>query len=93
MSLKIDATDPNNLSNKVLDERTSRMRMYSDAVRMGCGEEMKALFKKYDGLLSRCTNDKERSDIAHLGIMEIYMLLGGGGELYVNNKLVYKESK
>ena len=35
-------------------------------------------------------HDKERADISKLGVVEVYRLLGGGGELYVNGELVIK---
>lgn len=91
MSYKIDGTDPNNLNNKVLSEKETRLKLYSHAAQLGCGQEMKDLFKKYDQLLRNCTNDQERKDIGKMGIFEMYSLLGRGGELYVDGKLVYKE--
>jgi hypothetical protein len=91
MSYKIDATDPNNISNKVLPEAETRKRLLKHARLVGCEGDMKLLFQKYDRLLKNCTNDKERADIAKLGVYEMYKLLGGGGELYVDGELVAKE--
>ena len=91
MSDKIDMTDPNNLSNKVLEERETRKRLLSHARRVGCEKDMLILFAKADNLLKNCTNEKERLDIAKLFVVETYRLLGGGGELYVNNQLVCKD--
>lgn len=87
----IDATDPNNLSNKVLEERETRKRLLNHARLIGCERDMLLLFAKYDKLMRNCTNDKERADIAKLGAVETYQLLGGGGELYVDGQLVCKE--
>ncbi len=53
---------------------------------------MMLLFAKYDKLLRNCTNDKEREDISKLGAYEVYRLLGGGGELYINGQLVAKDN-
>lgn len=89
--IKIDATDPNNLSDKVLDEREYRKRLLGMARQLGCEKDMLLLFVKYDRLLRTCTNDQERQDIGKLGCVEMYRLLGGGGELYVNNQLVCKD--
>jgi hypothetical protein len=89
---KIDASDPNNLSNKVLQERETRSRLLTHARQLGCEREMLLLFAKYDKLLRNCTNEKERSDMAKLGAVDMYRLLGGGGELYVDGQLVCKES-
>ena len=91
MSFKIDLTNPKNLSNKVLSERETRKRLLKHARLAGCEGDMKLLFDKYDKLLNNCTNEQERIDIAKMGAYEMYMLLGGGGELYVNGNLVSKD--
>ena len=89
---KIDATDQNNLKSKVVEEDETRRNMLKHARLLGCENEMRILFNKYDNLLRNCTNEKERSDIAKLGVVEVYRLLGGGGELYINGQLVCKEN-
>jgi hypothetical protein len=91
MSFKIDGSDPNNLSDKVLDERETRRRILTHARLVGCEKDMLLLFAKFDKLLRNCTNAQEREDIGKMGIYEIYRLLGGGGELYVDGKLVAKD--
>lgn len=88
---KIDATDPNNLSNKVLSERETRKKLLNHARLVGCEKDMMLLFAKYDKLLRNCSNEKEREDIGKMGAVETYRLLGGGGELYINNELVCKD--
>lgn len=88
---KIDLTDASNLSKKVLPEQATRKRMLTLAREMGCEKDMLLLFAKYDKLMRTCTNEKEKADIAKLGAFECYQLLGGGGELYVDGQLVYKE--
>jgi len=88
---KIDATNPDNLSNKVLEERETRKRLLTHARLVGCERDMLLIFAKYDKLMRNCTNDKERQDIGAMGAVEVYRLLGGGGELYVNNQLVCKD--
>lgn len=89
---KIDATDPNNLSSKVMAERETRKKLLSHARMMGCEKDMLLLFAKYDKLMRNCTNDKERQDIGKMGSVEVYRLLGGGGELYINGQLVIKDN-
>ena len=89
--IKIDATNSENLSNKILPEHETRRRLLTHARMVGCEKDMLLLFKKYDNLLKNCTNDKERSDIGKLGAYETYRLLGGGGELYVDGQLVCKD--
>jgi hypothetical protein len=89
---KIDATNEANLSNKVLPERETRKRILGHARLNGCEREMLMLFAKYDKLLRNCTNEQERANIGQLACVEVYRLLGGGGELYVNQQLVCKDS-
>lgn len=89
--MKIDATNPNNLDQKVLSEKETRKRLLAHAKMIGCEYEMKEMFKKTDLLISKCTNQKEMEDIKKLGAIAIYRLLGGGGELYINNVLVCKD--
>jgi len=91
MSYKIDASDPNNLSDKILSERETRRRLLTHARLLGFEKDMLLLFLKYDKLLRNCSNEKERLDISKLGAVETYRLLGGGGELYIDGKLIMKE--
>lgn len=90
MSFKFDATNPEHLSNKILQERETRRRILTLAREMGCEKDMLLLFAKYDKMMRNCTDDKERVDIAKLANVEVYKLLGGGGELYVDGQLVCK---
>ena len=86
--LKIDATDPNNLSNKVMPEHETRRKIMIHAKRVGCEGDMLKLFAKIDKLMRNCTNSKEREDIGKMGAYEVWRLLGGGGQLYVDGQLV-----
>lgn len=92
MSYKIDASDPTNLSDKVLSEKETRSRLLTHARLLGFEKDMLILFAKYDKLLRNCTNEKEKVDISKLGAVEIYRLLGGGGELYIDGQLVMKDN-
>jgi hypothetical protein len=85
---KIDATNPDNLSNKVLDERETRKRLLTHAKMVGCLQDMMLLFQRYDNLLRNCTNEQERKDIGKLASVSVYRLLGGGGQLYIDGQLV-----
>lgn len=92
MSFKIDATDPANLKSTALTERETRKRLLTHARLLGFEKDMLLLFAKYDRLLRNCTNEQERSDISKLGAVEVYRLLGGGGELYIDGRLIVKDS-
>jgi hypothetical protein len=74
--LKIDASNPDNLSKKVLSEKETRGKFLTRARRLGCEREMLMLFAKYDNLLRNCTNEEERKSISQLGAYEVGKLLG-----------------
>lgn len=86
MSLNFNPLE--NVSNKVMPEDKTRKKLIAFATRLGCGKELKIIFDKYDGLLRNCTSESERKDIAKLGSLEVYWLLGGGGEFHVDGELV-----
>lgn len=88
--VKIDATDPNNLNNKILSERETRKRLLKHARIVGCERDMLLLFEKADNAMRNCSNAKERLDMGKLFATQIYFLLGGGGELIVNGEIVCK---
>lgn len=89
---KIDGDDPANLSNKVLTERETRTRLLNHSRRVGCEREMMILFANADKTMRNCTNDQERKDMSKLFCEQVYRLLGGGGELYLDGQLVCKDS-
>lgn len=89
---KVDASDPKNLSDKILGEHETRKRLLTHARMMGCEKEMMLLFVKADKVMRNCTNIVERQDMGKLFATEVYRLLGGGGELYVNGELVCKDN-
>ena len=77
-------------SDKILEERETRKKLLAHARLLGREREMLMCFAKYDKMLKNCTNKKEYEDMAKLGCYEMYQILGGGGELYVNGSLVAK---
>lgn len=87
---KIDASDPANISKRVLDERDTRKRFLTRARSIGCEKEMLLLFAKYDNLLRNCTNAEERKGISQLGAYEVGKLLGFD-ELVVNGVTVIQK--
>jgi hypothetical protein len=63
---------------EVLDERTYRTRLFALANDLGCVEELKRIFNRFDGLMQRCTNKEEAKAIAAMGVQEISSLLDNG---------------
>jgi hypothetical protein len=90
--VKIDATDTSNLSDKVLSEQETRKRLLTHARLVGCEKDMLLLFAKADKMMRSCSNAKERNDMGKVFATEVYRLLGGGGELYINGELVCKDN-
>ena len=86
------AIDEIGMSNRVLPEQETRQRLLTHARMVGCEREMLLLFSKYDKLMRSCPSDVERKDMAKLASVEVYRLLDGGGELYVDGQLVCKDS-
>ncbi len=81
------------ISERVVDETTSRRKWLARARQEGYEKDMLLLFAKYDRLIRLATSDKERADIAKLGVLEVYKLMGSGGKLYVDGQLVYNDEK
>ena len=92
MSYKIDLTNPENLSNKVLPEDETKKRILQFARERGCEYDVKRIYEKYEKLLKNCTNAKEREAISSMGCVEIYRYLGSGGQLYVNGQLIVDDT-
>ena len=86
------ALGDDHISNKVLPEQETRRRLLTHARLAGCERDMLLLFSKYDKLMRNCSNDAERRDMSSVACTEVYKLLGGGGELYVNGQLVMKDN-
>lgn len=84
--------DANNIKNKVMSEQETRKKILTHARILGFEKEMLQLFDKYDKILRNCTNEQERKDIGKLAAVEVYTLLGRGGELYVDGQLVCKDN-
>lgn len=74
---------------KIMSEKETRRKLMNRAKELNIEYDMKMLLDKFDNLLKKCTNQKERDDIAKLGAYEVYALLDKGGKLYVNNELIY----
>lgn len=84
--------DNSNVSSRVLTEQETRRRLLTHARLVGCERDMLLLFAKYDKLIRNCPNEEERRDMAKMAGVEVYRLLGGGGELYVDGQLVMKDN-
>lgn len=72
----MDSTNPDDVSNKVTDEKETRRKFLTVSRWAGRERDMLVLFAKFDKL-QKGTNDPERQkDIAKVGAIEVYKLLG-----------------
>lgn len=88
MNFKTDTTGTIIINDKVLSEQETRKRLLTHARLVGCERDMLIIFAKADNTMRNCTNDKERSDMGKLFCEQIYRLLGGGGQLFIDGQLV-----
>jgi hypothetical protein len=72
----IDSTNPDDLSNKVTDERETRRKFLTVAHWAGRDKDMLLLFSKFDKLMHGCNDDTKKKDISKIGAIEVYKLLG-----------------
>lgn len=72
----IDSDNPDDLSSKVSDEKDTRRKFLTVSRWAGREKDMLLLFAKFDRL-QRETNDADKQkDIAKIGAIEVYRLLG-----------------
>ena len=72
----IDSQNPDDLSNKVTDEKETRKKFLTVARWAGRERDMLLIFVKFDKMLRDCSNEDKRKDIAKIGAIETYKLLG-----------------
>ncbi len=72
----IDASDPTEISNKVTSEKETRAKFLTVAKWAGREKDMFMIFIKFDKLMGNCDNEDKKKDIAKIGAIETYKLLG-----------------
>lgn len=72
----IDSSNPDDLSNKVTDEKETRRKFLTVARWAGREKDMLLVFMKFDKLMRNCDNDDKKKDISKIGAIEVYKLLG-----------------
>lgn len=68
------------------EEKKFRKNILILAKNMGRDIEVKAIMKRYDEALKKCTNDVEAKQMAIMGAAEIHRILDCYGALVVDNK-------
>ena len=71
-----DTNNPEEMSNRVSSEKETRTKFLAVAKWAGREREMLILFAKYDKLQRENDDIEKRKDIAKLGAIEVYKLLG-----------------
>ena len=72
----IDSTNPDDISQKVTDEKETRRKFLTVARWAGREKDMLLLFAKFDRMRHECNNDDKKKDISKVGAIEVYKLLG-----------------
>ncbi len=80
--------DGEEYNEKIIPEAKFRKQLLEKAKIYGCDIEIKAIIEKYDRILKRCTNDKEKKDIAIMAVAEVHKTMNCFGALVVNGREV-----
>ena len=72
----MDTTNPDDLSNKVTEEKETRKKMLTVSRWAGRERDMLMLFAKFDKLQKETNDPEKKKDIAKIGAIEVYKLLG-----------------
>lgn len=72
----IDSTNEADLSNKVTDEKETRRKFLTVSRWAGRERDMLMLFAKFDKLQRETSDPEKKRDIAKVGAIEVYRLLG-----------------
>lgn len=76
---------------RIQTEQQSRINVLNIAKGIGQLEAAKEIFAKYDRILAKYQDPKEREQIGAMGAAEIYKLLGFKDGLQVNGKEIIPE--
>lgn len=72
----MDSTNQDDISKKVTDEKETRKKFLTVAHWAGRGKDMLLLFAKFDKLQRETADEEKKKDIAKVGAIEVYRLLG-----------------
>ena len=71
-----DSTVESDLSSKVTDEKETRRKFLTVSRWAGREKDMMTLFAKFDKLQRETSDPEKKRDIAKIGAIEVYKLLG-----------------
>lgn len=73
---------------KSKSEKEMRATIMNMAKILGCVQEVKDIFTKYDNLLKTTTDPMERYQMGLAGVKELHVLMGMRGALIVNDQII-----
>lgn len=74
--IRIDSTNPDDVSSKITDEKETRRKFLQVAHWAGRQRDMLVVFAKFDKLQKETSDPEKKKDIAKIGAIEVYKLLG-----------------
>lgn len=74
--IKIDSDNPDDVSEKVTNEKETRRKFLTVARWAGRERDMLLVFAKFDKLMRESTDVEKKKDISKVGAIEVYKLLG-----------------
>lgn len=75
-NFQMDTSNPDDMSEKVTNERETRRKFLTVAKWAGRERDMLVLFAKFDKLMREANTDEKKKDISKYGAIEVYKLLG-----------------
>lgn len=75
-NFQMDTTNPDDMSEKVTNEKETRKKFLTVAKWAGRERDMLVLFAKFDKLQREANSPEKMKDIAKFGATEVYKLLG-----------------
>jgi len=75
-NFQMDTTNPDDVSEKVSSEKETRRKFLQVAHWAGRQRDMMLLFAKFDKLQKETSDPEKKKDIAKIGAIEVYRLLG-----------------
>jgi UPF0288 family protein (methanogenesis marker protein 3) len=82
--------------NEPLGERDTRLSIFADCNKHFGPEaerQLRMVFDKWDNVLSKCTNDKERKHIQIMAATEVHQLMRYPDGLVVGGKVIIEPEK
>lgn len=72
--------------NQPLSEKDTREKLFYLAKTLGCDNELKKIFNRYDNLLKHCSNLEERKQMVVMANVEVHKLFNFKNPLVVNGQ-------